>query len=195
MVRALIPCRIMLLLPLLIGAACAADHQPAKREQASVAEAPITGREGALTAAELQAFVQEFYDWYAYQANQVHQGSAWDAVLRQKPSLLAPRLLQALTDDAASRALAVGEIVGLDFDPFLSAQDPCERYEVRETTQSGANYRVGVHGICSGQAMRDPAVVAEVARSDGGWVFVNFHYPGERSDLLGVLGLLARQRY
>jgi hypothetical protein len=39
-------------------------------------------------------------------------------------------LLAALKEDVAAQAAAKGEIVGLDFDPFLNTQDPAESYEV-----------------------------------------------------------------
>ena len=91
-----------------------------------------------------------------------------------------------------------GEIVGLDFDPVLAAQDIGERYEAGSPYRSGSGYRVPVYGVWNGKRNKRPDVVPELARVRGKWMFVNFHYANEKgvleSDLLRVLKELREQR-
>jgi hypothetical protein len=72
------------------------------------------------TPASLRGFVQGFYDWYVPKALGDNAGPAWDLVLRSRSSDLSPQLVQALREDLTAQAKAKGEIVGLDFDPFLA---------------------------------------------------------------------------
>jgi hypothetical protein len=121
-----------------------------------------------------------------------HRGGAaetLDSVLIARPELFDGALLTALRRDAAARADAVGEIAGLDFDPFLAGQDPCERYEVGYTglATSARDRRVPVFAVCGGERAAEPSVVAELSPRDTGWVFVNFLYPATGANLLSVL--------
>jgi len=135
-----------------------------------------------------RTFVQDFYAWYAPLATKGTHGPAWYTVLDQRPGVLSDTLLHALRDDRDAQAKAVGEIVGLDFDPFLAAQDPCERYVVGDTVQAGRTYRVSLFGVCGATRHSKADVVAEVVRRDTSWVFVDFHYPGgDGGHLLGIL--------
>lgn len=68
-------------------------------------------------AAQAGAFVQSFYDWY------VKAEIDSDAALKKKPAYFSPELTKALKADAVAAAKSPGDIVGLDFDPFLNAQD------------------------------------------------------------------------
>src|SRR5437588_560107 len=73
-------------------------------------------------------FVQSFYDWYVTEALKDNGGPASDFALRHRGSVFDPELLQQLKEDSEAQAKAKGEIVGLDFDPFLNSQDPGEQY-------------------------------------------------------------------
>ena len=114
--------------------------------------------------------------------------------------MLSSNLLRALKDDSDAQAKASGEIVGLDFDPFLNTQDPCEHYEVGEIVQQEQTYRAQILGVCSGKKNEKPDVIAQVERQSGHWVFVNFDYPGlERqypssANLLATLKALQEER-
>lgn len=103
-------------------------------------------------------------------------------------------LARALKEDFEAQSREKDEIVGIDYDPFLNSQDPCERYEVGKATRQGANYRVEVYAVCGGKKHDKPDVIAELAPKGGSWVFANFHYPGENTDLLRVLKELRQQR-
>jgi hypothetical protein len=50
--------------------------------------------------------------------------TAWNLAIKTKSSVFSPQLALALKEDSAAQAKAEGEIVGLDFDPFLNSQDP-----------------------------------------------------------------------
>jgi len=100
-----------------------------------------------------------------------------------------------LRGDAAGREKYPDFIAGLDFDPFLAAQDPCEKYEVGDEVRDGNHYRVSIFGVCGGKRHSGPDVVVELERQETHWVFINFYYPKPKgSDLLTVLKLLKEER-
>jgi hypothetical protein len=84
------------------------------------------------------------------------------------------------------------EIVGLDGDPFLDAQDFCDAYTAGSARREGQHILVEVHGSCSGPSETPPDVVAELAPGASGWVFENFRYPRRGSDLMKDLEELRR---
>jgi len=112
----------------------------------------------------------------------------------QNTSSLDSELACALEADSAAQANALGEIVGLDFDPFLNTQDPYDRYAVGKVTRKGQRCLVDVYGVHSGKRSDRPDVVPELVRRHGSWVFMNFHYPRERTDLLSILKRLRQKR-
>ena len=142
-------------------------------------------------------FVQGFYDWYVPKALGENEGPAWAFALKNKRSVFSPELYRLLREDSAAQAKA-GEIVGLDFDPFLNSQDPEERYVVGNVTPKGDRYLVELRGISSGKKSEKPAVVAELTQNDGRWLFVNFHYGEtkypEDENLVSVLKNLRASR-
>lgn len=143
----------------------------------------------------VRRFVQSFYDWYVPIAlRRGTVGPAWDQVLERRPSVLAPELARTLRLDSEAEASAPGEIVGLEFDPFLGSQDPCERYEVARVRRSAGGYSVTIHAVCTKNETYVPEVVAEVARGSRGWRFTNFVYPQQHSDLMSLLSRLRQQR-
>jgi ribosomal protein L21E len=140
-------------------------------------------------------FAQKFYSWYVPIALNEHAGPASDLALKHRSSAFSPELLRALKEDSAAQANSPGEIVGLDFDPFLNSQDPEDRYEVGKVTRKGDSYWVEVYGVRSGKRMEPVAVLAELVRRNGHWTFVNFHYPGPHgTDLLSLLKRLREER-
>ncbi|MGH9406014.1 MAG: hypothetical protein ACRD3D_09295 [Terriglobia bacterium] len=147
-------------------------------------------------AAEIvKGFVQGFYNWYVPGALKTQETPAWSVALKYKRSTLSPTLFRALKEDSDAQAKASGEIVGLDFDPFLNTQDPCDRYEVGAVTPQKAGFQADIYGVCSGKRNEKPDVVAEVARQqDGSWAFTDFVYPAIHRDLRGTLAALREQR-
>lgn len=140
-----------------------------------------------------ERFVQQFYDWYVPIALADSDGPAFVRALKQKGSNFTFELFRALKDDADAQAHAE-DIVGLDFDPFLDSQDPCERYEVGDVVHLGNLYKVQVFSVCSGIKGKKPDVIAEVVSKNGSWVFTNFRYPNIHSDLFSILRSLRKNR-
>jgi hypothetical protein len=148
---------------------------------------------GDAAADSARNFVQGFYTWYVPLALDPKGKVASDIALARKPALFAPGLEAALKADSVAAAKSPGEVVGLDFDPFMNSQDPCESYLTGAVTGAGKHYKVEVFGVCSGKRDEKPYVIAEVIPQGSSWVFVNFLYPGN-GDLLGVLKSLAEER-
>lgn len=132
--------------------------------------------------------MQRFYDWYAPIARESSAGGpAWNIVLNDSSALLGSTLLAALRADSASQAAAVGEIAGIDFDPFLSAQDPCEKYKAGPDSASGDSVVVKVQALCGTQTYHATEVILRLAPNGVTWVIGNIRYPEVGSDLLTQL--------
>jgi hypothetical protein len=119
-------------------------------------------------------FVQRFYDLYTPMS-----ASGWARAIRSQAlwDFLDPGLARMLKADADAQANSPNDIVGLDFDPFLSSQDPWHKYEAGKTTKAGTGYTVRVHGVVKGKRRPAPSLVVDVAPRDGHWVIRDFHYP------------------
>lgn len=145
------------------------------------------------TRQQVKRFVHDFYNWYVAQALKNDKQPAWSAALKDKRSAFSPALFLALKEDSDAQAKA-SEIVGLDFDPFLNTQDPCDRYEVGNVIPHAAGYRIEIYGVCSGKRNQKPDVVADLIRQDGSWAFTNFLYPAIHGDLRDILRALRQER-
>jgi len=139
----------------------------------------------------VRSSVGEFYRWYVPKTLKPHSGPAWNLVLKYRSTALSPELFRALREDSDAQAKTSGEIVGLDFDPFLNTQDPCERYEVGEIIQKEQTYQAQVFGVCSGKKNEKPDVIAQVEKQNGRWIFVNFAYPNLEKEYPNSANLLA----
>jgi len=163
----------------LLGLACYSAPQASDPELASATQ-----------------FVQSFYRWYVAGTN---KGSGWQDALRDSTALFAPALVTALrADEAAQRQAKPSDgIVGLDWDPFLAAQDICDSadaYAVGSARRRGQDVLVNVRGKCWQRKDTLPDVVADVRRRGPSWVFVNFLHAADSSDLLKDLDDLRRER-
>jgi hypothetical protein len=147
-------------------------------------------------------FVQQFYNWYVAKVNALmkrnSRESALEVTLREKRSSFSPELVKGLKEDLAASKKSPGEIVGLDFDPFLNAQDIAERYLVGNITPKGDHYWVEVFGVWGGQKNSNPDVVPELAFENSQWIFTNFHYGKTdipvNENLVSVLQVLKKDR-
>ena len=99
----------------------------------AMAQAPV--RQAESTAC--RKFVQDFYDWYAPLAKKSLREPAWNLALQRKPEAFSADLLKALKMDSEAAARAKGDIVGLDFDPFVGGQDPAGHYQARDVSWQG----------------------------------------------------------
>lgn len=140
-----------------------------------------------------QKFVQDFYTWYLQEEKKDHDMALSDVALKMKPKWFSDAIIQGLKEDDEAQAKSPDDIVGLDFDPFLNAQDICEPYKTGKVTAAGTTYRVEIFGTCPEPGSKQPDVIAAVEKRDGGWVFVDFYYP-EQGDLFSVLEALKKER-
>ena len=156
----------------------------------TIALAQTTSSEKLETSA--RHFVQSFYDWYAPVAVSENKEPAWKIAIAKRNSFFDPHLRQALELDLAAQAKSPGQIVGLDFDPFLNSQDPDKKYKAAKVSAHGGRVLVDVYAVQRNTADK-PAVIAEIEERSGSWVFVNFLYP-DNGDLLAVLSRLRKYR-
>jgi len=187
--------------------ACKKYSQDPPLKQTKQNAATVQVARHALTeeAKSCQAFVQEFYNWYLPRFNipispvnekNSAQGPTSDDVLKIRPEALSPKLLHMLQGDSEASAKAVGEIVGLDFDPFLNTNGDFGT-EARVTRVSLVNglCRVSVQGYEKNQP--EGQVFAELSPKGNLWVFEDFYFDGSFShskDLIQTLNELAAFR-
>lgn len=134
--------------------------------------------------------VQRFYDWYVPRAaNARGRDRVMEAAVRG-PLSFDTELVRWLRTDSTARARAKGEIDGLDGDPYLNAQDPCDAYSARAPTATDSSFLVSIlgHGGCARHSR--PDVVVEVARRGGRWIVLEFRDPNRRNE--GLIPLLRR---
>jgi len=134
-------------------------------------------------------FVQAFYEWYK------RTGDRYEVAVRDSSGFFDAVLLGAMRLDLAAQAGSPDAVSGLDWDPFLAAQDPCDPYQVTGTTRRGDTILVAVNGMCTDrQPQSRPDVVAEVRRVGSRWVFVDFRHVEDRGSLLQDLKALRETR-
>lgn len=139
-------------------------------------------------------FVQRFYDWYVPFFDKFEgPGRVSDFAVTHRKSIFNADLVKALLEDSAAQDKAK-EIVGLDFDPFLNAQDVDGRYVVGNVKIEAERCWAELHSMEGGGRKAKPTVVPELARNGSQWVFVNFHYPEFHSDLMSILKSLKASR-
>jgi hypothetical protein len=138
-------------------------------------------------------FAQKFYDWYVPIANKESKTPSSDQAIAKRGALFDPPLLRALKIDAEAARKSPGDIVGLDFDPFLASQDPDNKYVAGDVTESTGRYLVSVYGVRKGKRAAKPDIVAELKPVKDTFVFTNFRY-GADGDLVAILKSLADER-
>ena len=137
-------------------------------------------------ASSPREFVAGFYRWYVPHAVSDNAPLGWSIILRhKKTAVFSPQLAQLLQADQAAQHKC-NEIVGLDFDPFLAAQDPPDRYEVGRISHEGRDYRAAIYSVQAGKRSEKTDLRAEFSEGEGHWFFVNFYYP-DGSNLLNIL--------
>ena len=159
----------------------------------TVAQVPAHPEESAACG----RFTQSFYDWYVPFTQKRLNGPAWNIALQRKADLFNPELLRALKIDSEAQARTKGDIVGIDFDPFVGSQDAAGHYEARRVTWKGGRCSVEVWPASpTDRAAKsgNPEVVAELIQDKGHWQFVNFHYPELKTNLVDVLAQLRKDR-
>lgn len=130
-------------------------------------------------------YTQSFYEWYG-------PSGRLETVVRDSGHLFAPALLGALREDFAAQAANADEIVGLDWDPFLASQDPCPPYQAVSVNRRNDTLRVGIRASCGDSASL--AVIANVVRANGGFVFADFEHGSDSGSLVKDLAALRASR-
>lgn len=149
------------------------------------AQSPAPG-----AADSVQRFVQGFYSWYMRVAED--DDAPWMRAVRDRRPDFAPGIVDGLRADSVAAEEDDDEAPGLDADPFLNAEDPCDSYRVRRVLPSADGWLVEVLGVGGCATHGTPDVVVEVKRRDGGFMFTDFRYPGPPADHL--VALLQRER-
>ena len=177
------------LLAALVVAACHKAPAPAAQAPGAIPDSTFGAVATDSAAQSAGRFAQAFYDWYQ------SQGERFEVALKDSPAAFAPGLLAAMNADIAAQAATPDEVVGLDWDPFLATQDPCDPYRVGRTTRRADTILVTVRGMCADrQPGAGPDVVAELGRSNGRWVFLDFRHAGDAGSLLQDLAALRAER-
>jgi len=118
-------------------------------------------------------FVQQFYRSYAAKCK---KGYSAEQAVKAHPRSFSPAIIRALRENDAESKKHPGEIVGLDFDPILNAQDVAQRYEAGKPVVRGERYLVPVYGVWNGRKTALPDVTCELGSVNGAWRFEEFHY-------------------
>lgn len=147
------------------------------------------------TESSCRKFVQHFYDWYLVKARSSNDRAS-NLVLKEKSYVLSRELAKQLKEDSDAQNKAKGELVGLDFDPFLNTQDPgFERCTTGKVVAQATSCRVEVS--CNFPGQKTQLLVTPELRFNGSqWRFVNFHYHIDSGDddLLNILKGLREER-
>jgi hypothetical protein len=141
----------------------------------------------------VRKFARDFYRWYVPIAFKGNKVPAFGIAIKQRPSSFSPQLLKALRDDAEAQAKAIGEMVGLDFDPFLNSQDPSNHYVIGQIKLKNDGSWVDIHTSKSEKTHAKSSVIAVVNQSGGHWFFTNFRFPND-GDILETLQILKQDR-
>ena len=145
------------------------------------------------SAVEAERVAADFFAWYVPMARS-DPGPALRAI-RERRAQFSATIVYALRADSAATARGGEEVDGLDADPFLSSQDPCERYQPVRTARRGRAYLVEVRGSGHCPAHQQPDVTVAIVWRAAGPVFVNFLYSRDAGDdLVSHLRELADRR-
>ncbi len=146
------------------------------------------------SAQAAQRFVETFYRWYAPKAVAATREPAAAVALRERRSVLDQALARALAADLSAQAKVRDEIVGLDADPFLNSQDPCEASAVGSAMRKYGGFRVPVFAICGGKRTPTPVAFADVRAARGRWTIVDVLGADGTTSLAATLRQLASER-
>ena len=134
--------------------------------------------------------VQHFYDWYLPRFAKPGKRDVMMLAATHGPLPFDAVLVHWLRVDSTARARAKGEVDGLDGDPYLNAQDPCDSYTVKAIRARGRDLLVDVlgHGGCA--AHQTPDVTVALALEAGQWTILEFLDPNRHDE--GVIPLIKR---
>jgi catechol 2,3-dioxygenase-like lactoylglutathione lyase family enzyme len=144
-------------------------------------------------ATEAQRWVHDFVARYLGQFGDMSdKPDNWDPIAMLNARLV-PSLRQALAADRDAARANDEEIVGLDFDPFVNSQDPCETYRAGGVFVRGDSLQVAIHATCDYGSPLFPDAVYILVRGGADFLIADIQYPGN-SSLTQILKYLAEQR-
>ena len=101
-----------------------------------------------------------------------------------------PELVRWLRIDSTARARNKTEVDGLDGDPYLNSQDPCDKDTARPGRVDGGKVLVDVHGSGGCESHTTPDVIVELTPNGAGWTVLEFRDPHRNNE--GLIPLLKR---
>ena len=122
-------------------------------------------------------FVGAFYKWYLAIALRNNPVPASDFALKDRPYVFSPELLRQLKQESEVQKMAGSNLVGLDADPFFSADGHGEGFVVKQITIKENKCWVEIHTVWDKTADVTPDVTPELELKGDRWIFVNFYYP------------------
>ena len=145
-----------------------------------------------------RVFVQKFYNWYnkLYNNQLTNCKNCENAdkfTVEHKPQYFEAKLLRAYIEYFNAEPKKADEIIGLDFDPILAAQDVGFDYQTGSVKKVNGRFFIDIHcgqvGKSRMEILKEPIVLnAEVINTDGVWKFANFTYPNPNGgNLLDML--------
>jgi hypothetical protein len=171
----------MLSTRLILAAALSISAADVHAQQRSTADADSARR-----------VVQRFYDWYVPRAANPRGRDMVLEAATHGPVPFDPELVRWLRIDSTARARAKGEVDGLDGDPYLNAQDPCDTYSAQSAAPAAAErvFMVMVlgHGGCA--AHKRPDIIVEISYRASRWTILEFRDPRRQNE--GTIPLLKR---
>ena len=132
--------------------------------------------------------VQRFYDWYVPMAAKPKGRDAVMLAATRGPLEFDRELVRWLRIDSTARARNADEVDGLDGDPYLNSQDPCNRYVAIAARADGASFLVGVVGKGGCPAHTTPDITVKLGRSGARWIVLEFLGPERNNE--GLIPLL-----
>ncbi len=138
-------------------------------------------------------FAEQLLERYLGDVDQTVERPAGWSPLQEIERDLTPQLATALKADREASANSDEEVVGLDFDPFVNAQDICGPYQARGAVLFDGNMDVVIYNGCGWGHPFVPDVVYVLQRRDDRWLLADIRYPGGPT-LLQMLEYNAEQR-
>jgi hypothetical protein len=142
----------------------------------------------AIAADSVRKVVQRFYDWYVPRAAKPRGRDVVMLAATHGPVAFDAELVRWLRIDSTARARTKDEVDGLDGDPYLNSQDPCDSYSAQNATRAGQSFMVGVLGKGGCEAHTVPDIIVEIAHRGGRWTILEFRDPNRRNE--GTIPLL-----
>jgi hypothetical protein len=134
--------------------------------------------------------VQGFYDWYLPRFVKPGRLDVMMLAATSGPLPFDTILVHWLRIDSTARVRAKGKIDGLDGDPYLNAQDPCDTYSVQAIRPRGAELLVDVLGGGGCRAHQKADVTVVLGLKAGRWTILEFLDPSRHGE--GVIPLIKR---